>query len=97
MDKKGVKDLEREYDEGISAYTLKEKLQVNASFIQMKAELVLKFEGTGYKDDDDRREVWRKLQTVAWLEQCLNNIVDNGKIAEVELKGFAKLKQVLTR
>lgn len=97
MDKKGVKDLEREYDEGISAYTLKEKLQANASFIQMKAELVLKFEGTGYKDDDDRREVWRKLQTVAWLEQCLNNIVDNGKIAEVELKGFAKLKQVLTR
>ena len=55
------------------------------------------FEGTGYKDDDDRREVWRKLQTVSWLEQCLCNMIDNGKIAEVELKGFAKLKQVLTR
>ena len=97
MEKKGVKDLERDYDEGMTAYTVKEKLLLESCYVQMKAELVLKFEGTGYKDDDDRREVWRKLQTVSWLEQCLCNMIDNGKIAEVELKGFAKLKQVLTR
>ena len=97
MDKKDQKQLEKDYVDGIAAYTLDEKMQLNSSFIQMKAELVLKFENTGYKDDDDRREVWRKLQTVAWLEQCLTQIVNNGKIAEVELRGFAKLKQVLTR
>ena len=56
MEKKGIKDLERDYDEGMTAYTVKEKLLLESSYVQMKAELVLKFEGTGYKDDDDRRE-----------------------------------------
>ena len=97
MQKKDEKALTQDYQDGVTAYTVKEKLMLQSAYMQMKAELVMKFEGTGYKDDDDRREVWRKLQTVSWLERCLNNIVDNGKIAEVELKGFAKLKQVLNR
>jgi hypothetical protein len=83
------------YNDGRSAYTYLEKIQAESAFIQMKADLMFKFENTGFKDDDERREIWRKMQTVAWLEQSLQNIVDNGKIAEVELKGFAKIKQKL--
>lgn len=90
------KQLKKDFDAGINAYTYLEKMQAEKAFIQMKADLMLKFEDTGYKDDDDRREIWRKLQTIAWLEQSLTDIVNNGKIAEVELKGFAKFKQKIT-
>ena len=63
----------------------------------MKADLMMKFEETGYKDDDERREVWRKLQTIAWFDNNLTEIINNGKMAEEELKGFAKFKLKLTR
>ena len=90
-------DLKKMYNAGITSYTLQEKMQKEAAFIQMKADLMLKFEETGFKDDDERREVWRKLQTIAWFDNSLTEIINNGKIAEEELKGFAKLKQTFTR
>ena len=93
---KEQEQLTEDYNNGRDAYTYQEKMQAEAAFIQMKAELMLKFESTGYKDDDDRREVWRKLQTVAWLEQSLTEIVNNGKIAEVELSRFAQFKRKIT-
>ena len=90
-------ELKKMYNAGITAYTLQEKMQKEAALIQMKADLMLKFEETGFKDDDERREVWRKLQTIAWFDNSLTEIINNGKIAEEELKGFAKLKQTFTR
>lgn len=80
------KKLSDEYVSGITAYTLQEKLLLEKSFIQIKADLMISFEKTGFRDDEERREVWRKMQTVAWLEQSLTDIVNNGKIAEQELK-----------
>lgn len=91
------KKLTEDFVNGQDAYTLNEKVQAEKAFIQMKAELMLKFENTGFKDDDERREVWRKMQTIAWLEQTLNEIINTGKIAQEELKGFAKLKQKFKR
>lgn len=91
------KKLTEDFVNGQDAYTLNEKMQAEKAFIQMKAELMLKFENTGFKDDDERREVWRKMQTIAWLEQTLNEIINTGKIAQEELKGFAKLKQKFKR
>jgi ethanolamine ammonia-lyase large subunit len=89
--------LEKQFNEGRAAYTLLEKAQAEKAFIQMKADLMLKFENTGFKDDDDRREVWRKMQTIAWFEQTLNEVINTGKIAEQELKGFTKFKQKFTK
>ena len=91
------KKLTEDFINGQDAYTFNEKMQAENAFIQMKAELMLKFENTGFKDDDERREVWRKMQTIAWLEQSLNEIINTGKIAQEELKGFAKLKQKFKR
>lgn len=90
MDNSEKQAIEQEFKDGCNAYTFLEKMQAEKAFIQMKAELMLKFETTGYKDDDDRREIWRKLQTVAWLEQSLTEVINNGKIAEKDLgfKGF---------
>ena len=88
--------LVEQYQEGVTAYNLQEKLLIDKCFIQIKAELMIAFEKTGYKDNDDRTEVWRKMQTVAWLEQSLTDIVNNGKIAENELQRrgfFSKFKR----
>lgn len=85
------------FDNGRNAYTLQEKLITEQAFVEMKAELMFKFENTGFKDDDERREVWRKLQTIAWFDGILTEIVNNGKIAEKELKGFEKFKSFFTK
>lgn len=92
MNKK-KEDLETEFNEGQAAYTFLEKMQSEKAFVQLKADLMLKFENTSFKEDDERTEIWRKMQTIAWFEQTLNEIVNTGKIAQEELKGFAKLKQ----
>lgn len=94
---KTKEDLERDFTNGVSAYTFNEKMQKEKAFMQLKADLMLKFENTSFKEDDDRREIWRKMQTIAWFEQTLNEIVVNGKMAEKKLKGFAKLKQKFTK
>lgn len=93
MDKKDK--LEQLYKDGRDAYTLQEKMQAEKAFIQMKANLMLRFENTDFKDDEERREVWREMQILAKFEQSLNEIINTGKIAQEELKGFAKLKQKL--
>lgn len=90
------KKLVDDFQEGVTAYNLQEKLLLDKSFIKIKADLMIAFEDTGFKDDDERREVWRKMQTVAWLEQSLTEITNNGKIAEQELKTrgfFERLKR----
>lgn len=86
MSNKEDKKLIDDFESGRNAYTYLEKMQAELAFIQIKADLMMKFEDTGYKDDEDRREIWRKLQTVAWLEQSLTEIVNSGKMAEQELK-----------
>lgn len=91
------KKLLEAYEDGRNAYSYQEKMIAEQAFIQMKADLMFRFENTGFKEDDERREVWRKLQTIAWLEQSLTEIVNNGKMAEKELKGFAKFKQKFTK
>lgn len=88
-----IKDLELAYDNGRNAYTLQEKLMAETAFIQLKGDLMMKFESTSFKEDEERREIWRKMQVIGWFEQTLNEIINDGKIAEKELKGFAKLKQ----
>jgi hypothetical protein len=85
------------YEEGRNAYSYQEKLVAEKAFTQMKADLMFKFESTGFKEDDERREVWRKMQTIAWLEQTLTEIVNNGKMAEQELSRLGKLKRKFTK
>ena len=84
------------YKDGCSAYTALEKTQINRSFLEMRTELMESFVSSRFEESEVRTEAWRKMQTIAWLERCLTDITNNGKIAEVELKGFAKLKQKFT-
>lgn len=89
--------LVQDFENGKTAYSLKEKLLKDTAIIQMKADLMQKFETTGFKEDDERREIWRKQQVIAWFDDILTQIINNGTIAEAELKGFAKLKQKFMR
>ena len=89
--------LVQELESGKTAYSLREKLLAEQAFIEMKAGLISKFEQTEYRDDSDRTEIWRKMQVIAWFDDILTQIMNNGKIAQEELKGFAKFKQVFTR
>lgn len=97
MNNEQEEKLVEDYQNGLTAYSLQEKVLKDAAIIQMKAALIEKFEATSYKDDKDRTEIWRKMQVIKWFDDILTEIVNDGKIAEQELKGFAKLKQVFKR
>jgi len=92
MDEQKIVD---EYTEGESAFSLREKLISNQAFIEMRAELINKFENTTYDQANDRTEIWRKMQVIAWFDGILTEIIQTGKIAEEELKGFSKFKSIL--
>lgn len=45
---------------------------------------------TKYGDDDDRREIWRKHQTLDWFEMELSRFIRDGDLAEKSLLEMAK-------
>lgn len=85
------------YAEGKTAFTLQEKLLKDRCFMEMRADLMSKFEQTTFKEEEERTEIWRKMQVIAWLDDKLTQLVNDGKIAEDELKGFQKVKQFFKR
>lgn len=60
--------------------------------IQMRANLLTTFEATKFKDKEDRDEIWRKFQTLAWLEKSLERFARDGRIANETLLEKIKLK-----
>jgi hypothetical protein len=89
--------LVQEYEEGRTAYTLKEKALKDKCFLEMRADLMLKFQQTTFREDDVRTEIWRKMQAIEWLDGKLTDLINNGTIAEDDLKGFQKVKQFFKR
>ena len=51
----------------------------------MRGELYNKFKQCGWKDNEERAEVWRKEQIVDWFEDTLKECIETGKLAEKTL------------
>jgi len=52
------------------------------AFLIIRARLMQEFEKTKFGQSDERDEVWRKMQTVGWIEKHLNQVVTSGRISE---------------
>lgn len=96
-DEQRYADLVDEMQQGRDAYTLKEKLMKESLFIEMRAELMRRFEKTSFKEKEEREEIWRKMHTIAWFDNNLTQLIDNGRLAEDELSSFDKVKRLFKR
>lgn len=92
-EKEEIAALESQFKDGKLAYSLQEKLLKDRLIVRMKAELFEKFQATGFNEESERTEIWRKMQVVGWFDDLLTQIVNDGKMAEEDLKGFDKIKQ----
>lgn len=72
---------------------LNHRLYTNAK-IAIRAELVRQFEKTNYTQSDERDEIWRKMQSLDWIERTMSKVVRDGKVAEKTL--LEKIKSKFT-
>lgn len=55
------------------------------AYVLIKSDLLSKFESTRYDERNDRDEIWRKIQTLNWLEQEMQRIMRDGEVANKTL------------
>ena len=55
------------------------------AFTMLKASLIDSFQNTKFKETAERDEVWRKFQTVNYLEGYLEELMETGKLAQLSL------------
>jgi len=60
----------------------------------IRADKIGKFESSGYKQSDEREELWRQMKTIADFQKALENTMKTGKLAE---QNIGKLEKLLKR
>lgn len=84
--------LEQSIKRGRLAESVLENPIYKEAMIAIRGELLAQFERTRYRDSDDRDEIWRKYQTVDWVEARLSRVMKHGVVAEKTLLQMAKEK-----
>ena len=96
-----MNDKERELhlEENIKRAKEAETILNNALFLEaltaIRAELYENFTKTKFKDDEERKEIWRKQQSIDWLEKYFVNISNTGKLSMQELGKISRIKKVI--
>ena len=77
---------------GHDANSVLNNQQFKTAFISIKATLINGFEDTNHDQSSERDEIWRKLQSLNWLEAELSDIIQTGKLAQIDLDNRSKQK-----
>jgi len=62
------------------------------AFVVIKANLMTEFQKTKFRESKKRDEVWRKMQTVDWMEKHIKSVVNSGRIAELNIADKSRNK-----
>ena len=65
------------------------------AFIAFRAQLMEGFRGTKFKQNAERDEIWRKMQTVDFLEEYLQEVMETGKMAKESLSTLEKAGRLI--
>lgn len=65
------------------------------AFVMFRAQLMDSFRNTKFKDSDERDEIWRKMQTVQYVEDYLTEVMESGKVAKASLTLLERSKNVI--
>ena len=79
---KDNKDLQHDVLRMQSVNKILNNVEYQNAFIMIKATLLNEFEGTKFKQQEERDEVWRKLQSLNFIEAQLTEVMQTGKIAQ---------------
>lgn len=82
---KDKEDLERDIERGANAKKILNNPEFSSAFSMIKATLINGFENTKFDQSDERDEIWRKLQALNWLEDQIQEVINNGKMSEKAL------------
>jgi len=55
------------------------------AFVMIRARLMEEFQKTKFKQEDERNEIWRKMQTVEWVEKHFKQVMQSGQVAEATI------------
>jgi len=55
------------------------------AFVMIRARLMEEFQKTKFKQTDERDEVWRKMQTVEWVEKHFKRVMQSGMVSQATL------------
>ena len=55
------------------------------AFVMIRARLMEEFQKTKFKQTDERDEVWRKMQTVEWVEKHFKQVMQSGSVAQATI------------
>ena len=66
------------------------------SFIAIRAALMKEFQNTKFKHSDERDEIWRKMQTIDWVEKHLRQVMTSGQVSEqsIVMRGKQLIKGI---
>ena len=65
------------------------------AFVMIRARLMEEFQKTKFKQSDERNEIWRKMQTVDWVDKHLCQVVQSGSVARETLNLAQRGKQFM--
>ena len=51
------------------------------AFVGIRASLMDQFQKTKFKESDERNEIWRKMQTVEWVEKHFRQVMQSGRVS----------------
>ena len=89
---KDDKDLQHDVLRMQSVNQVLNNVEYQKAFVMIKAHLLNEFEGTKFKQHEERDEVWRKLQSLTFIENQLIEVMQTGKIAELTLADKLKTR-----
>lgn len=78
-------DLKEKVAEGKNADDFVSNPRYQKAKVMIRADLFNQFESTKSPDSGDRDEIWRKLQSLKFIENSLERAIRDGKIAEKTL------------
>lgn len=77
------------------ARQVKENPVYQEAFQMFRAQCMEKFQNSKFKDSAERDEIWRKMQTVAYVQDYLEEIMDTGKFAQATLTNLERVKKLI--
>ena len=89
---KDNKDLQNDILRMQSVNKVLNNAEYQNAFMMIKAHLLSEFEGTKFKQHEERDEVWRKIQSLNFIEGQLTEVMQTGKIAELTLADKLKAR-----
>ena len=89
---KDDKDLQNDVLRMQSVNSVLNNTEYQNAFMMIKAHLLSEFECTKFKQHEERDEVWRKIQSLNFIEGQLTEVMQTGKIAELTLADKLKAR-----